>query len=118
MMKSPLARVAVVVLILLCSHASAGAQPADAKGLALFESKIRPVLIKECYSCHSAEAAKTKKLRGGLQLDTREGNRKGGDAARPSFRAARQIDKSGQTKPDQPRRRTRPQDRVEAVSQV
>ena len=36
--------------------------------------------MKECYSCHSAEAAKNKKLRGGLQLDTREGLRKGGDA--------------------------------------
>src|SRR5262249_1964275 len=44
-----------------------------------FESKIRPVLVKECYQCHSAEAAKNKKLRGGLYLDTREGIRKGGD---------------------------------------
>ncbi|MFO0803458.1 MAG: PSD1 and planctomycete cytochrome C domain-containing protein [Gemmataceae bacterium] len=63
---------------LFCLHPSAGAQDADAK-TAFFESKIRPVLVKECYSCHSAEAAKTKKLRGGLQLDTREGIRKGGD---------------------------------------
>ena len=75
----PPARVTVVVFGLLCLNASAGAQPADAKGLALFESKIRPVLVKECYSCHSAEAAKNKKLRGGLQLDTRDGTRKGGD---------------------------------------
>jgi cytochrome c553 len=75
-------RVAVVVLGLLCLHSTADAQPTtpDAKGLALFENKIRPVLIKECYSCHSAEAAKNKKLRGNLQLDTREGTLKGGDA--------------------------------------
>ena len=75
-------RVAVVVLCLLCLHSTADAQPTtpDAKGLALFENKIRPVLIKECYSCHSAEAAKNKKLRGSLQLDTREGILKGGDA--------------------------------------
>lgn len=80
MTHSPLARGAVVALGLMCLNASAGAQPADAKGLALFESKIRPVLVKECYSCHSAEAAKNKKLRGGLQLDTRDGARKGGDS--------------------------------------
>ncbi len=80
MMNLPLARFAALVLALLCLHLRADAQPADAKGLALFESKIRPVLVKECYQCHSAEAAKTKKLRGGLQLDTREGTRKGGDA--------------------------------------
>ncbi|MFM8272349.1 MAG: DUF1549 domain-containing protein, partial [Gemmata sp.] len=76
----PLARVTVLVLALSCLHARAGAQPADAKGLSLFENKIRPVLVKECYQCHSAEAAKNKKLRGGLQLDTREGVRKGGES--------------------------------------
>ncbi len=79
MIHPPTARVTLVALGLLCLRAEAGAQPPDAKGLELFESKIRPALIKECYSCHSAEAAKEKKLRGGLLLDTREGTRKGGD---------------------------------------
>ncbi len=73
-------RVAALLPGLLCLQAPAGAQAPDAKALALFESKIRPVLVKECYQCHSAEAARNKKLRGGLQLDTREGTRKGGDA--------------------------------------
>jgi len=41
-----------------------------------FENKIRPVLSKHCYKCHSAEATK---LKGGLLLDTREGVLKGGD---------------------------------------
>ncbi len=41
-----------------------------------FESKIRPVLVKHCYECHSVEAGKSK---GGLLLDTREGIRTGGD---------------------------------------
>jgi hypothetical protein len=45
--------------------------------LKFFESKIRPVLVDKCYSCHSAE---TKKPKGGLTLDTREGLRKGGDS--------------------------------------
>ena len=79
MINSPTTRVVAVLLGLLCSQLSASAQPADAKGLALFETKIRPVLVKECYSCHSAEAVKNKKLRGGLLLDTREATRKGGD---------------------------------------
>ena len=41
-----------------------------------FESRIRPVLIDKCYSCHSASA---KRIKGGLRLDTRETMRKGGE---------------------------------------
>jgi hypothetical protein len=47
-----------------------------AEQVAFFEKAIRPVLVKECYSCHSTTA---KKVRGGLTLDTREGLRNGGD---------------------------------------
>jgi hypothetical protein len=43
--------------------------------LAFFEKNIRPVLVKECYSCHATTA---KKIKSGLTLDTREGVRKGG----------------------------------------
>ena len=42
----------------------------DPDGDAFFERKIRPVLVEECYSCHSAGA---KSLKGGLLLDTRAG---------------------------------------------
>jgi hypothetical protein len=48
----------------------------DAQGIAFFESRIRPVLVKSCYQCHSAAAPK---VRAGLLLDTRDGIRKGGD---------------------------------------
>lgn len=41
-----------------------------------FESKIRPVLIENCYRCHSA----AQKVEGGLRLDTRSGSREGGDS--------------------------------------
>lgn len=44
-----------------------------------FEAKIRPVLVRECYSCHSAEAATKGKLRGELLLDSRDAMRKGGE---------------------------------------
>ena len=42
-------------------------QPAD-----FFETRVRPVLIKNCFACHSAAAM------GGLQLDSREHILKGG----------------------------------------
>lgn len=48
----------------------------DARGIEFFENKIRPVLVKSCYECHSATASK---VRAGLFLDTRDGVRKGGD---------------------------------------
>ena len=37
-----------------------------------FESKVRPVLIANCYACH------TKARKGGLRLDSREAILKGG----------------------------------------
>jgi len=48
-----------------------------AEGLAFFEKKIRPVLVENCYKCHSDSSEKVK---GGLLLDTREGIRKGGES--------------------------------------
>ena len=48
-----------------------------------FEKKVRPVLAEHCYSCHSAGA---KKAKGGLQLDTPDGLRKGGDSG-PTVKA-------------------------------
>ena len=49
----------------------------DPASLEFFEAKIRPVLVKHCYECHSAES---KELRGGLRVDFREGLRTGGDS--------------------------------------
>jgi len=46
------------------------------EGVAFFESKIRPVLVEHCYSCHSVEA---KKQKGGLYLDTKHALLDGGD---------------------------------------
>ncbi len=52
------------------------AKPNLGKGFDFFEAKIRPVLVKHCLDCHSAEAGVTE---GNLRLDTRAGLRKGGD---------------------------------------
>jgi hypothetical protein len=54
--------------------------PADAKGIAFFEQKIRPVLAQHCYRCHSEEAQKNKKLKGQLLLDSRAGLLRGGES--------------------------------------
>ena len=51
------------------------AAPGEPEGHAFFESRIRPVLLKHCFECHSAEKSK-----GGLRLDYRGGFEKGGDS--------------------------------------
>jgi len=56
------------------------AEEPDRASLDFFEKRIRPVLVDSCYSCHSVEAAKSGKLKGGLQLDTRAGLLRGGES--------------------------------------
>ena len=51
----------------------------DKVGIDFFEAKIRPVLIDNCYPCHSEQAAVEKKLKGEFRLDTRAGIRNGGE---------------------------------------
>lgn len=47
------------------------------KGIEFFENKIRPVLSKHCYECHSAQA---KKLKADLLLDSKAGMLAGGSS--------------------------------------
>ena len=66
--------------IVLAAILFAVASPATADtpaGVEFFEKRIRPVLVKHCYRCHSAAA---KRAKGGLRLDTREEVRRGGDS--------------------------------------
>jgi hypothetical protein len=67
---------AAVLLVLGCLSSSARADE-PTQGLELFEKKIRPVLVTNCYRCHSAQA---KTPRGGLRLDSRDALLKGGDS--------------------------------------
>ncbi len=60
----------VALMSTVSSHAADSPE-----GIEFFEKKIRPILADNCYTCHSLN---TKKLRGGLLLDSREGLRKGG----------------------------------------
>src|SRR5262245_3630311 len=61
-------------LVLFITTSSQAAPP---PGVQFFEQKIRPILVKHCYECHSVEA---NKVRGGLLLDTRAGLLKGGES--------------------------------------
>jgi hypothetical protein len=56
-------------------------KPIPSDQLAFFEKNIRPVLVKECYSCHSVHAEKVKAK---FTLDTRDGIRKGGASGSPA----------------------------------
>jgi hypothetical protein len=71
--------------------ADAGAPDAEAQRAAaveFFESRIRPVLVENCYECHSA---KSKAPKGALRLDSADGLRQGGDSG-PAIEAGKPGD--------------------------
>ncbi|HSI64061.1 MAG TPA: DUF1549 domain-containing protein, partial [Candidatus Saccharimonadia bacterium] len=57
------------------TNAAAASVKPTAAQIEFFESKIRPVLVTECYDCHGA-----KKEKGGLRLDSRDAMLAGGDS--------------------------------------
>jgi cytochrome c553 len=68
-------------LVALCFLAflpvAASGQPAsrtDTAGVDFFEKKIRPLLVENCYTCHSADT----NAKGGLRVDDRNGLLQGG----------------------------------------
>jgi hypothetical protein len=65
--------IALASALFACSPGSRGD---DSEGLRTFREAIEPVLVKECYRCHSAKVEKPK---GGLRLDSRQGMLRGGD---------------------------------------
>ena len=69
----------LILTWLVCATTIAGPFAREAAAAAdhdFFERRIRPILVKHCYECHSATS---KKLGGNLRLDTRAGWRTGGD---------------------------------------
>ena len=61
----------------------------DPASIEFFETQVRPLLVNHCYKCHSEEAAKGGKLKGGLLLDTSAGVQKGATRVRSSSRESR-----------------------------
>lgn len=69
---------ATFALAALAVSAASGRQTAtkaQSAGIETFETRIRPVLVERCFSCHSNGA---KELKAGLRLDSREAMLKGG----------------------------------------
>ena len=62
-----------IFICLFALTASGQQTPTEAEQRQFFEQKIRPVLVQHCYSCHSADALKNKKLQAGLLLDSAAG---------------------------------------------
>ena len=60
-----------------CSAWLAPAVEPDAAGIEFFEKKIRPVLVKYCFECHSGES---KSLKSNLRLDSRDAVLQVGDS--------------------------------------
>ena len=56
---------------------SVAAEAIPPKDRDFFESKIRPLLVKRCFACHST---KGKSIEGGLRLDSRPSWQRGGDS--------------------------------------
>ena len=67
----------VVLLAIAACPSSARAVKLTHSQVKFFETKIRPVLIRECYGCHSNETGAAK---GGLRLDTERLTHLGGDS--------------------------------------
>lgn len=65
-------RMRLSIVMSLIAFRAMAAEPVD---VAFFESKVRPILVDQCYSCHS-----DKKQKGGLRVDSREAIRKGGES--------------------------------------
>jgi hypothetical protein len=67
------------LLLVPAPRAGAADPKLDPAGVEFFEKRIRPVLVQHCANCHSTDAARNKKLKGNLYLDSRAGVLKGGD---------------------------------------
>src|SRR3954469_7407191 len=61
---------------------AAAVAPAGSSGIEYFEKRVRPILAKSCYECHSAQASKVK---ADFTLDTRAGLLRGGESGKPAI---------------------------------
>jgi hypothetical protein len=67
----------VCCFVALATLATRSLDAADPNSVEFFESRIRPVLVQQCYQCHSAEADE---IGGSLLLDSSNGMMTGGDS--------------------------------------
>lgn len=67
------------ILVGACGSTALSMPIGKMSGTEYFESKVRPLLVKHCYECHSEEAGKQK---GSLLLDRESGWLEGGDTGK------------------------------------
>lgn len=67
----------LVCVTILLGHSTLGFGADEKAQREFFEKKIRPVLVKHCYQCHSADS---KDIGGNLLLDHKDGMRSGGSS--------------------------------------
>ncbi|QDV83997.1 DUF1553 domain-containing protein [Stieleria magnilauensis] len=77
-----LSRIVASALFALLFSVAGTATAIDADSEAFFETKIRPVLVKHCYECHSGES---EAIGGALWLDSATAMRDGGESG-PAIR--------------------------------
>ena len=68
-MKNVVSFTAAGLFLCLVCPAAESVETLSTDEVTFFETKIRPVLVRECYGCHSSKAGN---VRGGLRLDTKE----------------------------------------------
>jgi hypothetical protein len=69
-----------LLVILGLAQAARAQVPSGDNDFTFFETRIRPVLVEHCLSCHSSDAEARNKLKAGLKLDSPAGWLQGGDA--------------------------------------
>ena len=77
LMRRLFASLAIVVTAVAAGASVSHAQEAHQRGVQFFEEKVRPILVKRCYDCHSEQAGERN---GGLWLDRKSGWQQGGDS--------------------------------------
>ncbi|MFP6764162.1 MAG: DUF1549 domain-containing protein, partial [Planctomycetaceae bacterium] len=70
-------RTLLLIAVVLAAHPDASGDEVTRGDVEFFEKRIRPVLIRHCYECHSAASPEVK---GGLRLDSRKLIRRGGES--------------------------------------
>ncbi len=66
----------IIMLLWAAPWTAIAAEPPSAAQIEFFETRIRPVLIEQCYECHNS----SKSTDGGLAVDQRSTLRAGGDS--------------------------------------
>jgi cytochrome c553 len=67
----------VLIAVLACVVTSIEVKADAPTGIEFFESRIRPIFVEHCYSCHSSQA---KRVEGALRLDSTAAIQKGGES--------------------------------------